>query len=95
MGRRLHGSFAKYNAAGTIAPVTQWESTVAAQKAGNKHLAGGVSESEFVRLREERDATLALPQRILHALQVNLRGGRLPDPEADGHCYLKIPVDRL
>lgn len=72
-----------------------WESTVAEQRARNKHVGGGVTEAEFVRLREERDATLDLPDRMLHALQVNLRGGRLPEPEADGHRYLKIPLDRF
>lgn len=73
----------------------QWEATVAEHKANNKHLGGGVSEADFVKLREERDATLSLPDRMLHALQVNLRGGRLPEAEADGHNYLKIPVNRF
>jgi glyoxylase-like metal-dependent hydrolase (beta-lactamase superfamily II) len=72
-----------------------WEATVAEHKASNKHLAGGVPEAEYVRVREERDATLALPDRMLHALQVNLRGGRLPEPEADGHSYFKIPANRF
>jgi glyoxylase-like metal-dependent hydrolase (beta-lactamase superfamily II) len=72
-----------------------WEATVAEQKAHNKHLRGGTSEDDFVRIREQRDATLPLPQRILYALQVNLRGGRLPEPEADGHAYFKIPANRF
>jgi len=72
-----------------------WEATVAEHKAHNKHLKGGTSEDDFVKLRERRDATLALPARMLHALQVNLRGGRLPEPEADGHSYFKIPANRL
>lgn len=72
-----------------------WESTVAEQRADNIHLRGGVTEAEFVRRREERDATLPLPDRMLAALQINLRGGRLPEPEADGHRYLKIPLDRF
>lgn len=72
-----------------------WESTVKEQRDRNKHIGGGVSEEEFVRLREARDATLPLPDRMLHALQVNLRGGRLPEPEGDGHRYLKIPLDRF
>jgi glyoxylase-like metal-dependent hydrolase (beta-lactamase superfamily II) len=72
-----------------------WESTVAEQRAHNRHIGGGVAEAEFVRLREERDASLDLPERMLAALQINLRGGRLPEPEDDGHRYLKIPLDRF
>jgi glyoxylase-like metal-dependent hydrolase (beta-lactamase superfamily II) len=72
-----------------------WEATVAEHKAGNRHLGGGVPEAEFVRMREERDAGLPLPDRMLHALQVNLRGGRLPEPESDGHSYFKIPANRF
>ena len=52
-------------------------------------------KDEFVRTRSERDATLSLPDRMLHALQVNLRAGKLPHDEADGNIYLKIPVNRL
>ena len=72
-----------------------WEATVAEHKARNIHLSGNVSEEEFRRTRDERDATLALPDRMLHALQVNLRGGRLPEPEGDGHRYFKIPANRF
>jgi glyoxylase-like metal-dependent hydrolase (beta-lactamase superfamily II) len=72
-----------------------WEATVAEQKRDNKHLGGGISKEDFVRLREERDATLPLPDRMLHALQMNLRAGRAPEPEADGNSYLKIPLNRF
>jgi glyoxylase-like metal-dependent hydrolase (beta-lactamase superfamily II) len=72
-----------------------WEATVAEHKANNIHLKGGVSEADYVKVREERDATLSLPNRMLHALQVNLRGGRVPEPEADGNSYLKIPLNRF
>ena len=72
-----------------------WEASVAEHKAHNRHLKDGTSEDAFVTLREQRDATLALPARMLHALQVNLRGGRLPAPEADGHSYFKIPANRF
>lgn len=72
-----------------------WEATVAEHRARNPHVHAGVSEAEFVALREARDRTLPLPVRILAALQVNLRGGRLPDPEADGNSYLKIPLNRF
>ncbi|MBB3148098.1 uncharacterized protein (TIGR01244 family) [Phyllobacterium trifolii] len=72
----------------------RWESTVAEQKKTNPHLAG-VSEEEFVKLRTERDKTLPMPKLILHALQVNVRGGRLPEPESNGKRYLKFPLDAL
>jgi hypothetical protein len=51
------------------------------------------TEDEFVAVRKARDATLPMPKLILHALQVNIRGGRLPEPEANGKRYLKIPLD--
>jgi len=73
----------------------EWESTVAVQKASNIHVHDGVTEAEFVKLRSERDHTLPLPERMLHALQVNLRGGRLPELESDGERYLRIPLNRF
>ena len=72
-----------------------WESTVGEQKAKNAHLKNGPSEAEFVAMREERDAGLPMPRLILHALQVNINAGRLPEPEDNGTRYLKIPLDRL
>ena len=72
----------------------RWESTVSEQKRLNLHVAG-VDEAAFVRLREARDRTLPMPKLILHALQVNIRGGRLPEPEDNGRRYLKFPLDAL
>ncbi|MGM0521888.1 MAG: MBL fold metallo-hydrolase [Pseudomonadota bacterium] len=72
----------------------QWESTVKQQKAENPHLAG-VNQTDFIALRNKRDSELPMPKLILHALQVNTRGGRLPEPEANGKRYLKIPLDAL
>ncbi|WP_339073163.1 MBL fold metallo-hydrolase [Sinorhizobium meliloti] len=69
-----------------------WQSTVAEQKAKNAHVAGK-SRTDFVNLREARDKTLPMPKLILHALQVNIRGGELPAVEANGRRYLKIPLD--
>ena len=69
------------------------ETTVAEQRAHNIHVHDGVSEDEFVRLRTERDATLAMPKLILPSLQVNMKAGALPKPEEDGRSYLKIPID--
>lgn len=72
-----------------------WESTVAEQKAKNTHMSKCKSEAEFVKVRDARDKTLAMPKLILHALQVNMNGGRLPAPEANGKRYLKLPLDVL
>ena len=72
-----------------------WESTVAQQKAENIHLTKAKTEEEFVALREARDRELPMPKLILHSLQVNIRGGRLPDLEDNGKRYLKIPLDAL
>jgi glyoxylase-like metal-dependent hydrolase (beta-lactamase superfamily II) len=68
--------------------------SVADQRARNIHVAGK-DQASFVALREARDPTLGPPTLLLPALQVNLRGGRLPEPEADGARYLRIPLDRL
>lgn len=72
-----------------------WESTVAEQKARNIHMTKCRNEAEFVAMREARDRTLAMPKLILHALQVNMNGGRLPEPEVNGRRYLKFPLDAL
>jgi glyoxylase-like metal-dependent hydrolase (beta-lactamase superfamily II) len=73
----------------------QWECTVADQRARNIHLHDGVSEEEFVAMRTKRDADLAMPVLILPSVQVNIRAGELPPPEANGVSYLKIPLNAL
>ena len=72
-----------------------WEATVAAHKRDNPHVGGDVGREAFMQVRDTRDATLGLPDRILYALQVNLQGGRLPEPESDGERYFKIPANRF
>lgn len=69
-----------------------WETTVADEKARNVHVGGGVDEDSFVAMREARDATLSAPTLLLPSLQVNIRAGRLPESEANGRRYLKIPL---
>jgi len=71
-----------------------WETTVAEQKAANIHIAGHTRE-EFVKMRTERDATLAMPKLIVPSIQVNMRAGRMPPAEDNGTTYLKVPVDTL
>lgn len=72
-----------------------WETTVAAQLGGNIHAHDGVSEEEFVAMREARDRTLSMPRLILPAVQVNMRAGHFPPAEDNGITYLKIPLDAV
>ena len=72
--------------------VFAWESTVAAQRASNIQINDAVDEATFVAARNKRDATLAAPRLLLPSLQVNIRGGRLPPPDADGVIRLRIPI---
>ena len=69
--------------------------TVAEQKKQNIHVGDGVSKSDFVSMREKRDATLELPNLILPSVQVNIRAGRLPESEDNQITYLKIPLDTI
>lgn len=70
-------------------------STVAEERATNIHVHEGVGEDEFVAMRQKRDATLEMPVLILPSVQVNMRAGRLPEPESNGTRYIKIPVNAL
>ncbi|HEU4670727.1 MAG TPA: MBL fold metallo-hydrolase [Dyella sp.] len=72
-----------------------FETTVGAEKRDNLHVHEGVGEAEFVAMRTARDATLAMPKLILPAVQINMRAGHKPPPEANGVSYLKIPLDAL
>ncbi|MFN3474799.1 MAG: MBL fold metallo-hydrolase [Blastomonas sp.] len=72
-----------------------WETTVAEQRAHNVHAHDGITEDEFVAMREKRDAGLDMPRLILPSIQVNMRAGHLPDADDNGVRYLKIPLDAL
>ena len=72
-----------------------WETTVGQQRRENVHVKDGVSEDEFVEMRTTRDKTLAMPNLIMPSVQVNIRGGHLPDPEENGVSYIKIPVNAV
>ncbi|MDA5195007.1 MBL fold metallo-hydrolase [Alphaproteobacteria bacterium LMG 31809] len=76
-------------------PEVQWQTTVAEQRAHNIHMHDGMSEDAFVALRSARDRTLGLPCLILPSVQVNMNGGRLPEAEANGVRYLKIPLNSI
>lgn len=72
-----------------------WETTVAEEKASNIHVGGGVTRDAFIALREKRDGELDMPKLIVPSLQVNMRGGNLPAADAQGHTYLKVPINEL
>lgn len=74
-------------------PRCEW--SVTEQRDGNIHIAGATSEEDFVSMRRERDATLSMPALIIPAVQVNIRAGRLPEPDDNGTRYLRVPLDKL
>ncbi|MEB0018064.1 MBL fold metallo-hydrolase [Pseudomonas sp. RTB3] len=71
----------------------QFISTVADQRAHNVHVRNGISEEAFVAMRTKRDASMEMPTLILPSVQVNMRAGHFPEPEANGTRYLKIPLN--
>jgi glyoxylase-like metal-dependent hydrolase (beta-lactamase superfamily II) len=72
-----------------------YQSTVADQKKSNIHVHDGVTEEQFVAMRNKRDAGLEMPVLILPSIQVNIRAGHMPKPEGNGTAYLKIPLNAL
>lgn len=73
----------------------QWETTVADEREHNIHVGHGTSQDEFVRMRQERDKTLAMPKLIIPSLQVNMRAGQLPPKDESGKTFLKVPINGL
>jgi glyoxylase-like metal-dependent hydrolase (beta-lactamase superfamily II) len=67
--------------------------TVAEQKRSNIQLRQGTTKQEFAAVRKKRDAQLDMPALILPAIQINIRAGEFPEPEANGTAYLKIPLN--
>ena len=72
-----------------------WETTVKQQREENVHVKDGVTEDDFVSMRTTRDKGLDMPKLIMPSVQVNIRGGRLPEPEDNGVSYIKIPVNAV
>ncbi|MFM2355956.1 MAG: hypothetical protein RLZZ528_1692 [Pseudomonadota bacterium] len=72
----------------------RWETTVAEERAHNIHVGQGRSREDFVRMRTERDATLAMPKLIIPSLQINMRAGEIPTDQS-GRPMLKVPVNGL
>ncbi|MEZ5844320.1 MAG: MBL fold metallo-hydrolase [Hyphomicrobiaceae bacterium] len=73
----------------------KWETTVGEERVSNIHVKDGVSEDDFVATREARDKTLPMPKLIVPSLQVNIRAGHLPEPDAGGKRFFKVPIDSL
>ncbi|ORT48691.1 beta-lactamase [Vibrio sp. qd031] len=73
----------------------QFVTTVGDERARNIHVANGTAESDFVAMRSERDATLAMPVLLLPSVQINMRAGETPPAEDNGVSYLKIPLNAL
>ena len=69
--------------------------TVAEQRASNIHIHEGIDEDGFVQMREQRDATLDMPVLMLPSVQINMRGGNMPEPEDNGVSYLKVPINAV
>ena len=76
-------------------PYYAWQTTVEEERAGNIHVRDGTTEAEFVAVRTRRDKTLGMPRLILPSIQINMRAGHLPEPEANGTRYLKLPLNLL
>ena len=72
-----------------------WETTGGEQKAKNVHIGTGNSKEDFVKLRNERDATLGMPRLIVPSLQVNMRAGNMPEPDSEGDVFIKVPINKL
>ncbi len=70
----------------------QWETTVGDELAHNVHVQVGISEDQFVTMREARDRTLATPTLLMPSIQVNMRAGKLPPPDSNGVSYIRVPV---
>ncbi|MGJ8528444.1 MBL fold metallo-hydrolase [Maritalea sp.] len=73
----------------------QWETSVHAEREHNIHVKDGITEDEFVKMREERDASLDMPKLIIPSLQVNMRGGKMPPADDQGDVFFKVPVNKL
>ncbi len=71
------------------------QTTVADERAHNIHVRDGVDEEVFVKMRQERDATLNMPTLIIPSLQVNMKAGEMPKPEDNGQRYFKVPLNQL
>jgi hypothetical protein len=73
----------------------QWRTTVKEERDWNIHVGRGVSQADFVAMRQARDKTLSMPKLILPSVQINMRAGALPPPDENGVRYLKLPLNQF
>ena len=72
-----------------------WETTVGDQKSQNVHVGAGKDQDSFVEMRDARDAQLSMPKLIIPSLQINMRAGHMPQADASGDVYLKVPINKM
>ena len=72
-----------------------WETTVGDQKAQNVHVGAGKDQDSFVEMRDARDAQLSMPKMIIPSLQINMRAGHMPQADASGDVFLKVPINKM
>ncbi len=70
----------------------EYQTTIGEEKAKNIQIPEKASEEEYTRFRAKRDQELDAPRLLLPSIQVNINAGKLPEPEANGTRYLKIPL---
>ena len=73
----------------------RWETTVGEERERNVHVRDGITEDEFVKMREARDRTMSMPRLIIPSLQVNIRAGHMPAADDSGKVFLKVPINVL
>jgi hypothetical protein len=71
----------------------KWETTIGESKQHNPQLRADTSREEFVKFRNERDATLRPPRLIFQSVQLNIAAGQLPKPHANEVRYLNLPLN--
>ena len=72
-----------------------WETTVGDQKSQNVHVGAGKDQDSFVEMRDARDAQLSMPKMIIPSLQINMRAGHMPQADASGDVFLKVPINKM
>ena len=70
-----------------------WDTTIREQKENNIHVGGGTPESDYIKMREARDATLSMPRLLLSSVQINMRAGNFPAEKDNGVSYLNLPLN--
>lgn len=69
--------------------------TIGEAKKDNVQIKPDTSLSDYVAMREARDATLAVPKLLFPSLQANMRNGQFGKASENGKQYIKIPVNLM